>query len=135
MNADPLNPFTGGGGPPIARFNEVGDAVEGTIVGVEYRQSTHPDGTPKTFPDGNPKPIVVLTLETSEGPMRDFVDGRSVSQLRAEVVAEEGPDQPPKQGASYKRELTGHNPSKTPGYSPEKLFEITYRSPKERELV
>lgn len=122
--SDDLNPF-GAGGPPVYKFNNKGDAVQGTITKIEYREATEPDGTVKRFEDGKPMPVVVVTLDDE---VRDFVSGRSVSQFRHVVHAEEGEGEPPQIGAFYRRELVGFGDKKRKGYSPEKLYKITYQA-------
>jgi len=132
------DPFKKGGGPPAATMSKVGDSAEGTIVKVEYRDDVDlATGETKTFPDGNPKPVVVVFLKTKTGEeVRDFVKGRAVSEFRQKVWAVEGEDEGPKPGALYKREIVRIDPPKRPGFSGEKISEITYSpSQDERELV
>lgn len=131
------DPFKKGGGPPAATMSNVGDSVEGTIVKVDYRDDTDlATGETKKFPDGNPKPVVIVHLKTSDGQeTRDFVKGRAVSEFRTKVWAVEGEDEGPKPGAHYKREIIRIDPPKRPGFSGEKISEITYLSPDNRELA
>jgi hypothetical protein len=131
------DPFAKGGGPPSATLKDVGDFVEGTIVKVEHKNDTDlATGEVKTFPDGNPKPVIVVHLDTRDGPMRDFVKGRAVSEFRQKVWAVEGEGNGPQAGANYKRAITRIDPPKKKGYSGEKVSEITYRSGgAERELA
>lgn len=124
------------GGPPAVTLSKVGDKVEGTIVKVEYRDDTDlATGEIRRFPDGNPKPVVVVHLDQDGEQVRDFVKGRAVSEFRSKVWAVEGEGEGPKQGAHYKREIVDIEPPKRPGFSGEKVSEITYSSPDERELV
>ncbi len=128
------NPFLGGG-PPVFKFERVGDSVEGTIQNISYREETDPDGNVKRFPDGNPRPVVVVALETPDGEqVRDFVKGRSVTEFRNRVHAVEGPDGVPQVGAYYKRTHSGLGEKKGSKH-PEKLFTIEYSSGQEKELV
>lgn len=121
------NPFDAAG-PPVAKFNNVGDAVEGTITRIEFQEDKDVDGNVRTFADGKPRPVVVVYLETADGEMRDFVKGRSVSQFRQEVHAVEGEGASPQVGAHYRREFTATAKPTGPGRNPEKLFQVDYGS-------
>lgn len=121
----PSNPFQGSG-PPVAKFENDGDSVAGRITQVEYRDDTDIDGNVKTFDDGRPRPCVVVHLDVNGEPARDFVNGRSVTLFRQKVWAVEGDNQEPKVGAEYSRTMTGRKAASKRGYSPEKVFEITY---------
>ena len=136
MSDAPRNPFHGGDGTPIAKFESVGDKVSGKIKKVEYRDATDLDGNVRRFPDGRAKPCIVVSLITATGEeVRDFVQGRSVSQFREKVWAVEGPNQEPKVGADYSRSYTGNGESARAGYSPEKLYGITYTNTDRGDLV
>jgi hypothetical protein len=124
------NPFTDVSGPPSAKFENVGDSVKGEIVRVEHKNETTPTGEVKRFPDGKPRPTVVVWLKTPDGKeIRDFVNGRSVSEFRSAVWAAEGAGKAPRKGASYKRTFSDTKAAKQRGFSPEKLYEIDYDPP------
>jgi hypothetical protein len=135
MSDAPRNPFQGGDGTPIVKFTEVGDEVAGKVKKVEYREATDLDGNVRRFADGSPKPCVVVHLDVNGEEQRDFVQGRSVSQFREKVWAVEGDNQEPKVGASYRRKFTGKGEASRAGYSPEKLYEITYTNNDRGDLV
>lgn len=133
------NPFVDVGGPPAAKFEKVGDSVEGTITRVEYKNETTPSGEVKLFPDGQPRPTVVVWLKTPDGEeVRDFVNGRSVSEFRSVVWGVEGARKAPRKGAIYKRIFSDTKAAKQRGFSPEKLYRIEYAMPDssdDRDLV
>ena len=133
MSDEVRNPF-GAAGPPVAKFEKLRDAVEGTITRVDYQAERDLEGNIKKFPDGQPRPVVVVYLDTANGEMRDFVKGRSVSQFRHEVHNAEGEDLDGDEllarmvGARYRREYTANAKPTGPGRNPEKLFEVGYWS-------
>lgn len=124
------NPFTDAGGPPAAKFEKVGDSISGEITKVEHKNETTPSGEVKRFPDGKPRPTVVVWLKTSDGKeVRDFVNGRSVSEFRSAVWGVEGASKAPRKGAFYKRTFSDTKAAKQRGFSPEKLYDIEYSAP------
>lgn len=125
MSDEVRNPFDAAG-PPVAKFENIGDSVEGTITRIEYQDDKDPEGKVRTFSDGNPRPLVVVYLDTANGEMRDFVKGRSVSLFRQEVHAAEGEGESPKVGARYKREFTANAKATSPTKYPEKLYQVDY---------
>lgn len=133
MSDEVRNPF-GAAGPPVAKFDKIGDAVEGTITRVEYQAERDLEGNLKKFADGSVRPVVVVHLDTVNGPMRDFVKGRSVSSFRHEVHAAEGEALDGDElldrmvGAKYRREYTSNAKPTGPGRNPEKLFQVDYWS-------
>lgn len=65
------NDFLMAGGSKAAKFEAVGDRIEGEVIAAEVRQQTDPEGTPKTWSNGDPVMQLVITLKTD---MRDGDD-------------------------------------------------------------
>jgi len=62
-----INDFLFGGNGKAAKFEEIGDTVEGTIVHAEKTQQTHMETQePLTWPDGSPRWQLVITLQTEQ---------------------------------------------------------------------
>lgn len=71
----------GGKGAQPAKFEKVGDFVEGTVLEMTSRQATeyHADGSvgkPLFWPDGKPEKVVIFTLQTNLNDGTDEDDGR-----------------------------------------------------------
>lgn len=61
---DDVTAFLTGGGAKSAKFENVGDAVLGTIVAAKTAQQTDLSGVPKTWDNGDPMMQLVITLQT-----------------------------------------------------------------------
>ena len=80
----------GGSGGTSFPFNEFGDSVTGTVVGVEELQQNDMDtGAPAFWPDGKPKMMHAVTLQTE---LRDDADddGMRTVYLRGSRKPESG---------------------------------------------
>jgi hypothetical protein len=136
MTAMDVNDLLAGGTKvPGARFENVGDAVVGTIVSAEARQCTDMQGKPEVWPQGDPKMQVVITLQTDErdtsiedddGQRRLFAK-KPGAMLSAIVEALGG--QRLEVGGRLAVKFTGTEPSSTAGFSPKKLYAAAYQPP------
>lgn len=77
MSTQDVNDFLMSGGIPAFAFENIGDEVEGTVVGALLRQQTDFEtGEPVTWPDGNPKMQLIIDLETAlRDPEKSYDDG------------------------------------------------------------
>jgi hypothetical protein len=121
MSDEIRDPFAGGESGPYVKFENVGDSVSGVITDIKLQNDVY-NGEVRRFDDGTPKPVVVVHLKLDDGEeTRDFVKGRSVSQLREAVHAVEGLGMGPKKGARFSRQFVGVNSA-----NKEKLYEVKY---------
>lgn len=141
------NDFLFGGGGKAAKFEEVGDAVEGTIDDVKLTQQTGmEDNLPLTWPDGSPRMQLVITLRTDEregadddGVRRIYAKGgryeaasgtgTSMKDAIADAVKKAGA-KGIDEGGRLKVAHTGIGKKTNRGFSPPKLFRATYEAPK-----
>lgn len=80
MSTD-VDKFLFGGGGKAAKFEAVGDTVEGKITDVQVSQQTSmEDNMPLTWPDGQPRMQLVITLQTT---LRDDPDDDGIRKLYA----------------------------------------------------
>lgn len=71
-----VNDFLFGGGGKAAKFEKIGDTVEGQITDVKVTQQTSmEDNTPLTWPDGSPRMQLVIALQTNERTEGEDDDG------------------------------------------------------------
>ena len=76
-----VNDFLFGGGGKAARFDQIGDTVEGTITDAVLSQQTDMEtNQPLTWSDGRPRMQLVVTLQTS---MKDDPDDDGVRKIYA----------------------------------------------------
>lgn len=62
-----INDFLLGGGGKAAKFENLGDFVEGEITSVELTQQTDMEhGTPLTWADGSPRKQLVIAMKTDQ---------------------------------------------------------------------
>lgn len=121
-----------------AKFENIGDFVEGTVISAEMKPSTMPGGAPRTFEDGSPQYDFVFTLQTTQRDysienddgirtvwMRSFGDDKK-AVAEAVTNADDDDIQP---GGWMKVTFTGEVPSKTPGFQPRKIRAVEYRKP------
>ena len=60
-----INDFLFGGGGKAAKFENLGDFIEGTVTNVQLSQQTSmEDNAPLTWSDGSPRMQLVVTLAT-----------------------------------------------------------------------
>lgn len=64
--ADDVTAFLTGGGAKSAKFENVGDAVLGTIIAAKTAQQTDLSGVPKTWDNGDPMMQLIITLQTED---------------------------------------------------------------------
>jgi hypothetical protein len=84
--------FLSGGGPPSAKFKDIGTTVKGIVESANVSQQTDfATGAPKTWDDGQPMMQLVVVLQTDDrdaevedddGKRRLFVKG----QMRSAVI-------------------------------------------------
>lgn len=121
-----------------AKFENVGDSVEGIVVSAEMKPSTMPGGVPRLFDDGTPQQDFVFTLQTNlRDPNIENDDGIRTVWMRSfgddkkavvDAVTAAGDDDVNK-GGYMKVTFTGTIPSKNPGFQPRKLRSVEYRKP------
>ena len=145
MNQE-ANDFLFAGGARAAKFESIGDTVEGTITDADVTQQTDMEtGTPLTWPDGNKKMQLVVTLQTDEKADPDDDGLRRLFAKGGKYEAEQGTGSSLKdaiadavrkagcrellQGGRLKVGHTGLGKRTNRGYSPPKLFRATYEAP------
>ena len=80
MSTD-VDRFLFGGGGKAAKFDQIGDSVEGKITDVQVSQQTSmDDNMPLVWPDGQPRMQLVITLQTQ---LKDDADDDGVRKLYA----------------------------------------------------
>jgi hypothetical protein len=72
--------------PPMADLSDVGDSVSGTVKAIDWQDQRDFNDRDKLVTDdaGNVLQVLVLTLETEEGPCRVFV--REQTNLKSELA-------------------------------------------------
>lgn len=142
-----VNDFLFGGGGKAAKFEEVGDTVEGRIEDVVVSQQTSmDDNTPLTWPDGRPRMQMVVTLATDlrEGDDDDGIRklyakggryevasgaGTSMKDAIADAVKKAGAKSID-EGGYLKVGHSGVGKKTNRGYSAPKLYRAVYEPPK-----
>lgn len=139
------NDFLFGGNGKAAKFDEVGDTVEGIITHYEQTQQTHMETQePLTWPDGSPRWQLVVTLQTDErsddddGLRRIFAKGgryevaegvgTSMKDAIADAVKKSGSKEF-EEGAWLKVGYSGVGKKTNRGFSAPKLFRAQYKAP------
>jgi hypothetical protein len=146
MGSNDIDRFLMGGGGKAAKFDNVGDYVEGSITNVELQQQTSmEDNTPLTWSDGSPRMQLVVTLATDlrdgeedDGSRRIYAKGgtyevaegtgRSMKDAIAEAVKKAGA-KTIAEGGVLKIGFTGLGKKTNRGYSAPKLFKASYKEP------
>ena len=141
------NDFLFGGGGGAAKFEEVGDTVEGEITDVKVTQQTSmEDNTPLTWPDGSPRKQLVITLQTDlrdndddDGIRRVYAKGgnyeaasgtgTSMKDAVAEAVKKAGAKSI-ETGGRLKIGHSGIGKKTNRGFSAPKLYRAVYEPPK-----
>ena len=144
--SDP-NQFLFGGGGKAARFENIGDTVEGRIENVEVAQQTDMEtNAPLTWPDGRPREQLVITLQTDlregdddDGIRRAFAKGgkyeaqegtgTSMKDAIADAVRKAG-CKSIDEGGILKIGHTGLAKKTNRGFQAAKLYRATYTPPK-----
>ena len=144
--SDP-NAFLFGGGGKAAKFDEIGDTVEGIIEDVVVSQQTSmEDNTPLTWADGRPREQLVVTLATdardgddddgirklyAKGGKYEVAEGTGTSMKDAigDAVKKAGA-RTIDQGGKLKVGFSGMGKKTNRGYSAPKLYRATYEPPR-----
>jgi hypothetical protein len=145
MNDD-LNGFLFGGGGKAAKFEQIGDTVEGIITHAEVSQQTSMEtNEPLTWTDGSPRMQLVITLQTEQhdddnddGLRRIFAKGgrfepqegtgTSMKDAVADAVKKAG-SKTLDEGGWLKVGHSGIGKKTNRGYSAPKLFRAQYKAP------
>jgi hypothetical protein len=140
------NSFLFGGGGKAAKFDNLGDTVQGTITDVQVNQQTSmEDNTPLTWPDGSPRMQLVITLATDEregddddGMRRLYAKGgryevaegagTSMKDAVADAVRKAGA-RSIDEGGTLKVGYSGVGKKTNRGYSAPKLYRAVYTAP------
>ena len=140
------NDFLFGGGGKAAKFENIGDAVEGIIENVVVSQQTSmEDNTPLTWPDGRPREQLVVTLATdlreaddddgirkayAKGGNYEAAEGTGTSMKDAikDAVKKAG-SRTLDEGGWLKIAHTGVGKKTNRGYAAPKLFRAQYKAP------
>lgn len=141
-----VNDFLFGGGVKAAKFENLGDYVEGTVVDAKISQQTAmEDNAPLFWPDGKPRMQLVVTLATDlhdddedNGERRVFAKGgryevasgkgQSMKDAIADAVRRSGAKSL-ESGGKLKLGYTGEGKKTNRGYSAPKLFTAAYSIP------
>jgi hypothetical protein len=111
------------------------------VTNADVRQQTTPQGQPQVYRDGKPKFVLVVPLKvtgSSDGThFTEFPDGEGslwvkgvlADELRRSMTAAGDPSGYPKGGATIVMQSSGEKPSRTPGFSPTKLYQLQYSGP------
>ena len=141
-----VNDFLFGGGGKAAKFDNVGDSIEGMITDVRLSQQTAmEDNTPLTWADGSPRMQLVVTLQTesSEGDNDDGVRkvfakggnyevasgvGKSMKDAIADAM-KKAEVKEIQEGGTLKVAYTGEGKKTNRGYAAPKLYRASYKPP------
>jgi hypothetical protein len=142
-----VNDFLFGGGGKAAKFEKIGDTVEGQITDVKVTQQTSmEDNTPLTWPDGSPRMQLVITLQTSandgedddgvrklyaKGGKYEVAEGTGTSMKDAigDAVKKAG-SKSIDEGGTLRVGHSGMGKKTNRGFSAPKLYRATYEAPK-----
>ena len=117
------------GGAPAWKAEKVGDDVALRIGGARMTNQTElGTGKVKMWDDGSPMKQLVLSgiSEPSGEEIRVFAKSNMYKAVRDAIRASNAKLAV---GGLMKIRMVGSEPSKTPGYSPTKLFEAKYEPP------
>jgi hypothetical protein len=141
-----INDFLFVGGGKAAKFEQIGDTVEGIITHAERTQQTSMETQePLTWPDGQPRMQLVITLQTEQheddnddGLRRIFAKGgrfepqegtgTSMKDAIADAVKKSG-SKTLDEGGWLKVGYSGNGKKTNRGYSAPKLFRAQYKAP------
>jgi hypothetical protein len=140
-----VDDFLFGGGGKAAKFEEIGDSVEGDITDAVVGQQTDMEtGAPLTWTDGSPRMQLVVTLQTDDksadddGLRRIFAKGgkyevdsgtgTSLKDAIGDAVKKAGA-QTLAVGGRLKVGYTGVGKKTNRGFSAPKLYRATYTPP------
>jgi hypothetical protein len=138
--------FLFGGGGKAAKFDEIGDTVEGQITDAQITQQTDMEtNQPLTWPDGSPRMQLVVTLQTNEriddnddGIRRIYAKGgryevasgtgTSLKDAIADAVRK-AEARSLDEGGTLKVGYSGVGKKTNRGFSAPKLYRATYTAP------
>jgi hypothetical protein len=137
--------FLFGGSGQAAKFEDIGDTVEGEITDAVVTQQTHMETQePLTWADGSPRMQLVITLQTDDksadddGLRRVFAKGgkyevasgtgTSMKDAIADAVKKAGA-RSLEVGGRLKVGYTGEGKKTNRGFSAPKLYRATYSAP------
>jgi hypothetical protein len=140
------NDFLFGGGGKAAKFDSIGDTVEGTITDAQITQQTDMEtNQPLTWPDGSPRMQLVVTLQTTEriddnddgirriyakGGRYEVAEGTGTSLKDAIADAVRKADaRSLDEGGTLKVGHTGIGKKTNRGFSAPKLYRAVYTAP------
>jgi hypothetical protein len=144
--SDNPNDFLFSGGSKAAKFENIGDTVEGKITDVVVSQQTDMEtNAPLTWADGSPRKQLVVTLMTDErsdgeddGTRRIFAKGgsyeaaegtgTSMKDAIADAVKKAGA-RSLDTGGTLKVGFTGMGKKTNRGFNAPKLYRATYAPP------
>lgn len=128
------------GGVKAAKFEKVGDKVQGVILQSEVRDQTDINtGEVKRFPDGNPMKQVVITIMTDpmvqeddddDGMRRIYCKGQMVQALREAL--RKANVRGPADGGKLAVQYVGDGVAKQRGFNPPKQYKVWYEDPPRR---
>jgi hypothetical protein len=143
--SDNVDDFLFGGSGMAAKFEQIGDTVEGVITDAVVGQQTHMETKePLTWTDGSPRKQLVITIQTDEksadddGLRRIFAKGGSyeVATGTGTSLKDAIGDAVKKAGAKsltvggrLKVGYTGEGKKTNRGFSAPKLYRATYEAP------
>lgn len=144
---DDANEFLMSTGAKAFPFENVGDAVTGTIVSMQKRQQTDMQtGKPAYWDNGDPKMMLMVTLQTElqdddeddgvrtvylRGGNHTAVSGTGTSSLNAvrDAVKRSKSAAGIQDGATLTLSFTGIGKASSKGFNPPKLYTATYKAP------
>lgn len=140
------NDFLFGGGGKAAKFENIGDQVEGTVTDCTISQQTDMEtNQPLSWPDGSPRMQLVVTLQTNEridenddGIRRVYAKGgryevasgtgTSLKDAIADAVRKSGA-RSLDEGGTLKIGYSGEGKKTNRGFSAPKLYRAVYTAP------
>jgi hypothetical protein len=137
------NSLLSGPRQPIAKFDNVGDSVTGTLVDAEVAPVTSPTGETQLDKNGNPRQQIIYTLQTDErdaeidddnGQRRVFAKW-AIQKAISTCLTDAGLSKVGLQeGGKLTITHTGTQKASQRGYSDIKLYEASYTPPPARTL-
>ena len=135
------NSLLSGPRQPIAKFDNVGDSVTGTLVDAEVAPVTSPTGEAQLDKNGNPRQQIIYTLQTDErdaeidddnGQRRVFAKW-AIQKAISTCLTDAGLSKTGLQeGGKLTITHTGTQKASQRGYSDIKLYEASYTPPPAR---
>jgi len=144
--SEDISGFLFGGGGKAAKFDNLGDSVEGTITDCRLAQQTDMETqAPLTWSDGSPRMQLIITLQTeqSDGENDDGVrrlfckggnyeiasgSGKSLKDAVGDAVKKAGVKSLD-EGGTLKVAYTGEGKRTNRGFSAPKLYKASYKAP------